>query len=347
MNSEKLKNLYYVLFVIIAIIIVGYLFVKYVLSLLLPFLIAWAIAFAMRPVALRLHRYIRIPHRIIRLILTVISISLLLFLVSFGVYRLGAEAWNFIKSIDTDTAFDKIISDEVLGGGLLKDVFSKFSGALSEALLQLVMSLVSSLGELLSSFVSAVPKAFLFIIITIISAIYFALDLEKINARFKSLLPLSVINTMTRFKDSVLSVGLKYMASYLCLMLITFTIMLVGFSALRVRYVLLLSFTIALIDILPLIGVGTVIVPWSIYSFASGSTGFGIGLVVLFVVYTLVREFAEPKILGRNLGVHPVLTLLLLYVGYSLFGFMGLLIIPIAVCVLDILFEKKNTAHVP
>ena len=91
----------------------------------------------------------------------------------------------------------------------------------------------------------------------------------------------------------------------------------------------------ALLDALPLIGVGTLLVPWSIYQFIFGDVRVGVGLLVLFGVHEILRQITEPKIIGKSLGIHPVLSLILLYVGYSIFGFFGLLLIPIAAVVVN------------
>ena len=135
---------------------------------------------------------------------------------------------------------------------------------------------------------------------------------------------------------------MKYLRSYLIIMGITFVIMLAGLLMLRINNAVLLAVIIAILDLLPIIGVGTVLVPWSIVELLLGNTGMGIGLIVLLVIHELVRQFAEPKIIGKNLGVHPLVSLLLLYVGYSVLGFVGILFVPLIAVVLNIFFVKND-----
>ena len=97
---------------------------------------------------------------------------------------------------------------------------------------------------------------------------------------------------------------------------------------------------------LPIIGVGTVLIPWSILSFVSGDVSLGIGLLVLYVVCEIIRNIAEPKIVGKHLGVHPLLTLVLLYAGYTLLGFIGLLTVPLFAIIISVLFENNGSAKV-
>ena len=134
---------------------------------------------------------------------------------------------------------------------------------------------------------------------------------------------------LVRWKDGFFSVFLKYMRSYLLLLVITFAEMAVGLFLIRAPYPLVMALIIAALDLLPVIGVGVVLIPWGVWSFAVGKTPFGIGLLVLFAFHTVFRQIIEPKIVGKNLGVHPLLTLLFIYVGYSVFGIAGLLLVPV------------------
>jgi predicted PurR-regulated permease PerM len=122
--------------------------------------------------------------------------------------------------------------------------------------------------------------------------------------------------------------------------------MLFGFLIIGVKYSVLFAFIVALLDALPLIGVGTVLVPWSIYNIIFGEVRLGVGLAVLFIIHAVLREFIEPKIVGKNLGIHPIVSLLLLYAGYFIFGFLGLLLIPLISVIINILINKDDTPEV-
>ena len=136
----------------------------------------------------------------------------------------------------------------------------------------------------------------------------------------------------------------KYLRSYFLIMLITFAVMLVGFLLLRVDYAFLFAIIVAVLDLLPIVGVGTVLVPASVFCFLSGNKALAIGLVVLFVVNEVVRQLAEPRILGKHLGIHPLLTLAAMYIGYSFFGFAGLFLLPLLVVLVGI--YEDNSAKV-
>ena len=92
---------------------------------------------------------------------------------------------------------------------------------------------------------------------------------------------------------------------------------------------MLMAFIIALLDMLPVLGIGIVLIPWGVYYLSVGTDlKLGIGLLVLWGVGSIVRQAIEPKIVGKELGMHPLLTLVLMYAGYSLFGFFGLVLLP-------------------
>ena len=124
------------------------------------------------------------------------------------------------------------------------------------------------------------------------------------------------------------------MHSYLLLMLLTFAMMLAGLLILGVRYALVIALVIAAVDILPVLGIGIILLPWGFLEIILGNAGLGIGLLVLFALATVVRQIAEPKIVGKGLGIHPLLSLFLIYAGYSLFGFFGMVLLPMVGAVL-------------
>ena len=113
-----------------------------------------------------------------------------------------------------------------------------------------------------------------------------------------------------------------------------------GFSILGVEYSLLLAVITAIIDVLPILGTGTVLIPWGIISLFQGNFVLGIGILVLYGVITLVRQIIEPKIVGDYIGLYPLVSLICMYVGLRLFGIVGLFLLPISVIMLKNLHDK-------
>ena len=349
MNKDKLAFYSHLTVSVIGVLVFAYIFAKYLFLLVLPFLIAWGVAFSIRPLAQRLSRGTGLPYRIISVTLTVlIVLGSIAVIVSACIYAVG-EAWEFLTGLkESDTLYG--ILEKIMNpiSGFLGDRegAAELEAKIGEAVKGMLSSVLSGLVSALTSFVASIPRALVFVLVTVIASIYFSLDLNSINAFVKKLVPGGIYRKMTEFKNRFLSSVLKYLRSYLIIMLITFMVMLFGFIVLGVRYAVLFAFVVALLDALPLIGVGTVLVPWSAYQLAFGNGSLGIGLAVLFVVHAFLRQFIEPKIIGKNLGIHPILSLVILYAGYYLFGFFGLLLIPLFSVAVNILINKDNSAEV-
>lgn len=349
MNKEKIEYYSHLTITVIGVIVLLYIFFRYLLLVTLPFLISWAVAFSIRPLAIKISSGTRIPCKVISTALTaLIVLGGVAVIVSAVAYAVG-EAWDFLsRARESGVLYD--VLDKIMNpiSGMLGDRegADELEKHISEALSGMITSLLSGIVSGLTSFITSVPKALIFVLVTVISSIYFSLDLENINAFVKNNLPKGVSAWIVNFKNNFLKTMLKYLRSYAIIMLMTFIIMLFGFLVLGINYAVLFAFIVALLDALPLIGVGTVLVPWSIYQLVFGSARLGLGLIILFVAHAVIRQFVEPKIVGKNLGIHPVISLILLYAGYFLFGFMGLILIPIISVAINILFNKDDTPKV-
>lgn len=335
----------HVALLIVASIALGYVLIKYALPVILPFLLAWGIAFMTRPPARFLHKKIKISEKISRPVLALILMSALLGGIGLGAYALLNEAWRFFSTLAEDgrmTEFIKRISDSFFGLFGTLGVGSELANKIFDALSGILASVLGKIAEVITAFASAVPKTLFFILITAISAVYFSLDLEIINSYVHRILPRKIDIALVSFKERTLGIALKYMRAYAAIMLLTFAIVFFGLALLGIDYALLLASIIAVLDILPVIGVGVILVPFGAVMLLSGNTYVGVGLLVLTAAVTVIRQIAEPKILGKNLGIHPLLTLILMYVGYSLFGIFGLVLLPL----LGVVLVKKESSEV-
>ena len=123
---------------------------------------------------------------------------------------------------------------------------------------------------------------------------------------------------------------------------VTFLILTAGFFFLRVEYALLFALLITIIDALPVFGTGTVLIPWSMAQFLRGDTRCGVGLLLLYAVAALTRQALEPRLVGKQVGLNPVLTLLALYTGYRLLGVGGMIVFPIAAMLFKQLWDHSG-----
>ena len=135
----------------------------------------------------------------------------------------------------------------------------------------------------------------------------------------------------------------KYLRAYFLLFLLTFSECVLGLAVLKLDKPFQTAFLIALVDLLPVFGSGTVLVPWAIFSFVTGAAKTGAGLLILYAAIFVIRQFAEPKIVGDQLGMHPVLSLVLLVAGLKFFGVWGLIFFPMIGACLTPYFAESGT----
>ena len=346
MDTESVRRLAHLLFVIIASVLLGYLGIKYILPAVLPFLIAWAISFAIRPISVKLSHKVGARVKIVRPFITVLFACLAIGAVIAISYLLFSQVWQILTSLGEGEQLRAFIDGFLFSGGILDKLLSSLGTSVSDLVYKLIDNALSSIFGVASAAAGSIPRIMLFLVITIISTVYFSIDLEGVNRAVLSLLPQKAGRTLVKFKDGFLTAAAGYLRSYFFIFLITFALMLFGLCVLRVRFAVLAAVIIAFLDLLPVIGVGTFLIPWGVFEIIRGNTFLGVGILVLFAVQTVVREVCEPKILGKTLGVHPILTLVILYAGFQIFGFFGILLMPVFTVACDVLIGKKKTANV-
>ena len=344
MNEKKITLWASIVIICAGLFGVVFLFGKFIIPATLPFLIAWGVATLTRSPADAISGKIGVSKKLIRSLLSVMLMLLLVGGAILIVAKIASEAWEFF-SLATENGIISDFLDSVTVP--LGNIFEKLGipdeieAAIEESIGRITSGILSKSAEIITDIASAVPKIVFFLFVTAISSVYFSIDLERINALVHRKLPEKIDNALVKFKRSAFDAMAKYFKSYLIIMLITFGILLVGFMLLGNPYALLLAFITSVFDILPLVGTGIILVPYSVIAFVGGRSGIGIGALVLYAVCTVAREIAEPKIVGKNLGMHPLLTLVLLYAGLNIFGFYGLIALPFAAVLLGSAIRQK------
>lgn len=348
-NRERVAFFAHLTVSLVGIALFAFIFFKYLFVPILPFIIAWGAAFVIRPAAVFISKRLHLPKKIVSAALAIIGVSAFLFAaVGLIWYGLSEIFELFSRLVEDERLFDilSVLTNplgSILGSG---DGAEKIEEYLGETVKGAITYVLNWLVGILTGIVKGIPSVMFFILITVIASVYFALDIDRINRAVRSVLPPRFSNFLIGIKNSFFSVGIKYIRSYLLLMVITFVIIFAGFLILRIENALLLAILISVLDFLPLIGIGIIILPWGIFQILFGSVGTGVGLLVLLGVSAVIRQFAEPKILGKNLGMHPIISLLLLYLGYSVFGIGGLLLVPFVCVIINILIKKNNSSQI-
>ena len=200
------------------------------------------------------------------------------------------------------------------------------------------------------SMMKNVPNIAIGVVIGIIAFIFFTKDYDRIVRFIQNQLPDNKKNLLVEIKQVFSKTILRMIRAYGLIMLITFFELFLGFSILSVmgimknNYYVFIAVLIAIFDIMPIAGSGGILVPWALISLVMGNYKQAIGIIVMYAIITVVRQYIEPKIVGDSLGVHPIVTLMGLYFGLKLFGFLGMFIVPITVMTLKA-FNDTGRIH--
>ncbi len=188
----------------------------------------------------------------------------------------------------------------------------------------------------IASLVAFVPRFFVSFFIFLICTYYFSCDWERFSRFLRKRISEKRLTGLYRFKRKFFFGLKRYTRAYFYLFLFTFSILFFGLVLMRVSGAASKAFFIAVVDLLPVFGCGTVLIPWAIIAFISGKTALGLSLLILYAVQFILRQIIEPKIVGSSIGLHPVLSLLLVLGGLYLFGFFGMVLLPLsAACLLQ------------
>lgn len=305
-----------------------------VLSALLPFLFAYLVSrLTFRP-ARWLSKRTRLPVGA-----TSVSLTLLLFfLFGFGIFLLFrqviVECGAILSDILSDPALPARITATVeklsafvrshipggAGGPLLSE--KDLSGVVRDGF----SSLVSSFSRFLGGILSRVPSFLLALLVSVFASVWFSSDPNGLRRLSERVIPPPWRERVERLRRGFFRGIGTVVYAYGILFLVTFFLLLVGLSLLRVPYALLLSLMVALFDLLPVLGAGGILVPWGIVSIISGRGAFGACILALSLVIFIVRQLLTPRLVGRGLGIHPLLAFFSVYAGYKLAGAAGVVV---------------------
>jgi sporulation integral membrane protein YtvI len=334
------------------IIAIAYIAIEYMLGLLMPFIVGFIIALLLKPVInftsgkLHVHKkaaavtMILLAYGAAGFITTWIGVKFLVEIKD-GIIKLPE-----IYSVNIEPAINDIFdnAEKVIAklDPMMVQAIRNIAASLSQSMGAIISNISSKVIQFISSLVSFVPNLFLSIIFAVISSLFFAMDYSKITGYFARLFPTQKQNLLVEIKAFATGIGLKYVKAYVILMTLTFIELAIGLSLLRVDRSIVIAALIAVIDILPVLGTGGVIVPWIIIELIKGNIPFAVGLAVLYLVIIIVRNILEPKLVGEQIGLHPLVMLISMYVGLKIFGFIGIFVLPVAVVIIKHLYDNDK-----
>lgn len=323
---------------------------KYLLKLFLPFIIAWVVALVIRPLVELLHKRMGVSKKILSIILVLLIILLLGGILFLILDKLIFEFRGIVETVsnNSDVWIRELL--KAVNKVLDKVPFLKTFGSEEEMLNSfgsvargILTDFSAKVPEMLTRMITVLPNMLFVSLVLVMASYYFCADYEEINSYIMDRLPEKVKKHISSVRVKLKSAGLKVVKGYLLTVGITFLQLYAGFFILKTDYAFTVALIIALVDILPVIGVGTVLIPWAAVKIIAGAYYQGFGLLIIFGVVSVVREILEPKIIGKSIGLHPLMTLFSMYIGLKLCGFIGLILFPVLVIVAKTFIEKGET----
>lgn len=343
------KKLYFIVYIALILLVV---FLAFKLGVFLfPFTLALFISIIIRPLVRFLMNKLKFSKKtasiisIVTFLIVFFGLIGILSLKFFGeIYKLSQNLNNYSSDIQN------------LWTENVKKVYTylgNFPAGFNDQLNNTINSFVSKgsvkLGSFINgviSFVTSIPTLILYIVITILSTFFMILDRDEILSYLEHQLPKSWLDKVFNIKTEMFTVLVSYLKAQailgsICLIESLILLNLLAFLKFDVPYPLLMSIIICIADILPILGAGTILIPWSVLSFATGNIKLGIGLLISYLIIMSVRQMLEPKLISQNLGVHPLITLISMYSGFKVFGVSGFLIGPVVMIILKNVFSKE------
>lgn len=351
MNLDKKRSfiinvLYFGLMVVIVFVLL-----KYAVPLLAPFLIGFAIAYLLKRPIRFVSTRLKANRKLVAILMVLVfycTIGLLIVLLSIKAFTAAGDFLQRLPSFYTfrvepvlmnifDGIEQSVLSmDEALVASL-ENLWGEFVNSLG----QIVSSLSGRAITALSSMAGSLPGLFVKLLMMIISTFFIALDYDRIASFFVRQLSENGRTIFWEIKDYVTGTLFVCIRSYAIIMSITFVELSIGLSIIGIENAVMIALLIAVFDILPVLGTGGIMIPWAVITAIQGEYKLAIALFAVYIVVTIIRNIIEPKIVGHQVGLHPVVTLASMLTGLQLFGVIGLFGFPITLSLLKYLNDRE------
>lgn len=193
---------------------------------------------------------------------------------------------------------------------------------------------------------SKIPSILIAVVISLVASCFMTSEYDKVKRFILCQFPEDKRANLRRTKALVKSTLSKMGKAYLLIMLITFIEIFTGLTILKFvgvfqsSYIVIIAIVIAIVDIVPMLGTGTILLPWIAYSLIVGNFGMAIGIAIIYAAITVIRQVIEPKFVAGQLGLSPVVTISAMYIGLQLFGFLGLILSPMLITIIKVLNDE-------
>ncbi len=337
-QADKQRFITDVMFVAV-ILAIGYAVLKYLAVWMMPFVIGLVLALILqRPVNWVL-RHSQFKRKLVAPAVTLVMVIVVMALLVFALISAVGETAKFVAALPVwfqntapDVANAITHRFESILEALPQDWGVQIRQVVRDSLLTMqsqVSTLSAAVLAWVANWAASLPSLLISFIVTLVATFFLCSEFNEVKGFLWKQIPQKYEqlagDTWITFAHTV---G-QMLRSYLLIMFVTFCQLAVGLTLLRVDYPVLLAALISMVDILPVLGTGTILIPWGLIALLTGKLSFGFGILFLYMIVTIVRNILEPRIVGRRIGVHPLVTLALMYLGLHILGAPGMFLFPL------------------
>lgn len=310
----------------------------------MPFVIAFIIAMLIEPIIKYVHKRTKLPRKTSAIIVLIIVSAILIGIIVWGIITIASEAYNMLGGINEYSEkiysqFQSLIQNINLDKINVSDKITEIMQNSMQDIISNISKMISNLLNSLLKWITTLPTLGIYIAVTLMATYFICVDKLYILDQVEHHFPKTwVKRLLLHLRELISSLG-YYLKAEFILVAISFVQVLIGLYILEwmgfnIEYPFLAALGIGFVDALPILGSGTVMIPWAFITAINGDLKLAIGILVIFAIISVVRQFLEPKIVSKQIGIHPIFTLIAMYTGFKLIGVFGLLLGPIALIVI-------------
>ena len=341
-NKQKIFIIKFLYFILILGIIFS--IFKYALPVLFPFLVAFSISIILRHPVDFISKHLKINRKFVGVLLLLLlygSISFVFIFFGTKLFRYIGELFQKLPEIYTtniEPALNIIIYK-------IQDIIPELNVVLDlENISKYIMNIINSISlsavNLIASIATKIPSFLVKFIFAIIASFLCTIDYYKVTGFIMRQFPERVQEIIINVKQNIFGTIVKFLKAYSILMFVTFIQLSIGLTIFNIPNAITLAVIFSMLDVLPAIGVGGLLIPWSIIEFIKGNYDLAIGLLVIYGIISIVRSILEPKVIGKQIGLNPLITLTSMFLGAEILGFFGIFIFPIIATIIKYLNDS-------
>ena len=317
-----------------------------VIVFFMPFVIGWIISLIAAPLVRFLEEKLKIRRKALSAFVIIAVLAVVILLVYYVVVKLARETISFINELPV--LWKSVEAEFAQIGANLQGIYVRLPLDVQEKITQLSNGLEdyfsNFVGEIgtptftaVGNFAKQLPDIFMAVIMTLLSSYFFVADKSYLSDCMKKYLPKAIYYRFSLIRSSFRDAVGGYFKAQLKIEIWIYMLLVIGLLILGIDYAFVIALGIAFLDLLPVFGTGTVMIPWAVIEILSGEYKRAVGLLIIWIIGQLVRQVIQPKIMGDSIGIDPIPTLFLLYIGYQVSGVLGMILaLPIAIIVINL-----------